>query len=208
LPSDSKFTGFSLLACDSNTVNDPVDIPDEDIPRSFLMGRFPNLALEEEVQFSMLFPRRMATEYMYPEQSSIWTDAGGTEHDIACYVPNAKEEIEEFKCPDPFVAPIDEDFSQRNCIKVNAYSDNEYSQMWSVASTPGTIGFGLNIFMAATWYIGGGKTYKAVPFNLKMCFPCSCWEATCPAAARLKDAPETPSCAQLTGAASTSFSQL
>jgi hypothetical protein len=170
IPSNFDFTGFSLLACDSSAVVDPVQIADEDLPHSFLMGMFPNVAAEDEVQFSMLFPKEMATEAMYPETSSIWTDTEGSQHDMACYVPNERGETKTIVCPSPFLPPNNPDFSARNCIKpcpANAYSNSEYSQMWAVTSFLGALGFCLNTYMAATWYIGGKQFLKGVPFNLK-----------------------------------------
>jgi hypothetical protein len=52
---------------------------------------------------------------------------------------------------------------------VQAYSDGEYHDMWTVSSAPASLGFLLNIFMATTMFIGGKKAFRALPFNLKMC---------------------------------------
>jgi hypothetical protein len=165
---------FAVPDCDVSA--DPKAIEKSETGNAVVFGRFPNLAPYDigQTQFSVLFPRGMATEALFPLESSFYTDPKtGDFYESQCFVPDAESVVELFVCPLPFLPPTTEALIGKvNCIKpcpVQAYSDGEYHDMWIVSSAPASLGLLLNIFMTTTMFIGGKKAFRAVPFNLKMC---------------------------------------
>ncbi len=113
----------------------------------------------------------MADGPLYPKVSSTYIASDGTEFESACFVPKEVTEIAQADCPSPFVNPVDPN-SLKACVQacpIAAYSDSQYSVMWAVFVGIGTIGFALNVFVAATWGLGGKKHFDALPFQLKFC---------------------------------------
>ncbi len=165
---------FAFPDCDVSA--DPKAFEKSETSNAVVFGRFPNLDPYDiaQLQFSMLFPRGMATEALFPLESSFYTDPKtGVLYESQCFVPDAEAAVEHIVCPFPFLSPTTEALIGKvNCIKpcpVQAYSDGEYRDMWTVSSVPASLGLLLNIFMGTTMFIGGKKAFRAVPFNLKMC---------------------------------------
>jgi hypothetical protein len=167
---------FAVPDCDVSA--DPKAIEKAEMGNAVVFGRFPNLVPSDidiaQQQFSFFFSRGMATEALFPLESSFYTDPKtGVLYESQCFVPNAEAAVERVVCPFPFLPPTTEALIGKvNCIKpcpVQAYSDGEYHNMWIVSSTPASLGFILNIFMTTTMFIGGKKTFRALPFYLKMC---------------------------------------
>ncbi len=156
---------------------DPDSIEPSETVNAFLFGRTPNYApyIVMEMQLSTFFPRGMATDALFPSTSSSYTDPDtGILYESPCYSPNADAVVESFRCPFPFLPPIT-DRLRVNCIKpcpVQAYSEDEYHDMWIVSSAPACVGLLLNMYVTLTWYIGGKKHFGGVPFYLKMCVGC------------------------------------
>ncbi len=165
---------FAVPNCDVSA--DPKVIEKAETGNALVFGRFPNLAPYDiaQLQFSMFFPRGMATEALFPLESSFYTDPKtGVLYESQCFVPDVEAAVERVVCPFPFLSPTTEALIGKvNCVKpcpVQAYSDAEYHDMWTVSSAPASLGLLLNIFMATTMFIGGKKALRAVPFHLKMC---------------------------------------
>ncbi len=159
---------FAVPECDISA--DPKAIEKSETSNAVLFGRFPNLAPYDiaQQQFSVLFPRGMATEALFPLESSFYTDPKtGVLYESPCYVPDAEAAVERVVCPFPFLPPTTEALIGKvNCIKpcpVQAYSDGEYHDMWTVSSAPASLGFLLNIFMATTMFIGGNCPERFFP---------------------------------------------
>jgi hypothetical protein len=117
------------------------------------------------------FPADASTEFLYPETSTTYTHADGTTHEVACFIPGEAAEVPTVDCPPPFINPISETHVE-SCIQpcpVQAYTDNEYTLMWGVSNGIGLVGFGLNVFMASTWMMGGKAYMSGQPFQLKAC---------------------------------------
>jgi hypothetical protein len=155
---------------------DADDIEPSETVNAFLFGRTVNYApyAVTQLQYSLFFPRGMATDALFPSISSIYTDPDtGILYESPCYTPNADAVVESVVCPSPFLSPItDELRGKADCIKpcpVQAYSEDEYHNMWIISSTPACVGLLFNIYMTLTWYIGGKKHFESVPFYLKMC---------------------------------------
>ncbi len=163
--------------CDISADADRIE-PSE-TANALLCGRTPNHAPYSVMhqQYSLFFPRGMATDALFPSVSSVYTDPDtGILYESPCYMPNAEVAVESVVCPFPFLPPMtDELRGTANCIKpcpVQAYSEDEYHDMWVISSAPACVGLLFNIYMALTWYIGGKKTFGGVPFYLKMCVGC------------------------------------
>jgi hypothetical protein len=146
---------------------------------AFLFGKNPNYAPYSvtQEQYSFFFPRGMATDELFPSVSSLYTDPDtGILYESPCYMPNAEAVVESVVCPSPFLPPMtDELREKKNCIKpcpVQAYSEDEYHDMWIISCAPACVGLLFNIYMTLTWYIGGKKYFEGVPFYLKMCVGC------------------------------------
>jgi hypothetical protein len=158
---------------------DPDSIEPSETVNALLFGRFPDYAPYNvtQLQHSFFFPRGMVTDALFPSASSLYTDPDtGIVYDSPCYTPSAEALVESAECPSPFLPPMtDELRGKANCIKpcpVQAYSDDEYHDMWIISSAPACLGLLLNIYMTLTWYIGGKTNFKDVPFYLKMCVGC------------------------------------
>jgi hypothetical protein len=165
---------FTVPDCDVSA--DPKASKKSETANALAFGRFPNLAPYDigQRQYSLVFPRGMATEALFPLKSSFYTDPKtGIVYESQCFVPDAEVAVEDVVCPFPFLPPTTEALIGKvNCIKpcpVQAYSDGEYHDMWTVSSAPASLGLLLNIYMATTMFIGGKKAFRAVPFHLKMC---------------------------------------
>ena len=119
---------------------------------------------------SWFFPEHLDTSALYPAVSSIYAHADGTTAEVPCFVPGEVGAIPQIECPAPFVNPISEDMG--GCIQacpVQAYTDGEYTVMWSVSNGIGLIGLFLNLFMACTWLIAGKEHFDSQPYQLKSC---------------------------------------
>jgi hypothetical protein len=85
----------------------------------------------------------------------MYTDRDGQEFVVDCTIPGVTGGTTDITCPEPFLPPIKDD-SMRNCIKpcpVNAYTFEEYDNMWLTSASVSTVGLVLNVYMAATWYL-------------------------------------------------------
>ncbi len=158
---------------------DPDSIEPYETVNALLFGRTPNHAPYSVThqQYSLFFPRGMATDALFPSISSVYTDPDtGILYESPCYIPNAEAVVESAVCPSPFLHPMtDKKTGKANCIKpcpVQAYSEDEYHNMWIIYSAPACVGLLLNIYMTLTWYIGGKKNFGGVPFYLKICVGC------------------------------------
>jgi hypothetical protein len=174
---DQALQQVAFPECDVSA--DPKSIEPSEVVNNMMFGRYPNFFPYDvtAVQFSQLFPRGMATDALYPAESSLYTDPEtGIPYISPCFRPNAKAVVDSVACPSPFVPPTtDELMGKVNCIKpcpVQAYSDEEYHDMWIISSVPACLGLAFNMYMALTWYMGGKKAFQAVNFNLKMCVLC------------------------------------
>jgi hypothetical protein len=168
---------FTFPECDISADAESIDPSDE--INALIFGRYPNVKPYSitEKQYSPFFPRGMATDELYPAVSSLYSDPDtGILYNSPCFRPNATAMVGSVVCPSPFLSPTTDEFIGKvNCIKpcpVQAYSDEEYQDMWSISSAPACIGLVFNIHMALTWYIGGKKAFRDVNFNLKMCVAC------------------------------------
>ncbi len=65
---------FAVPDCDISA--DPKTIEKAETVNAFVFGRFPNLAPNDiaQPQFSVLFPRGMTTDALFPLESSFYTD--------------------------------------------------------------------------------------------------------------------------------------
>jgi hypothetical protein len=158
---------------------DPDGIEPSETVNALLVGRTINYAPYSvtQVQYSLFFPRGMATDALFPNVSSVYTDPDtGILYESPCYTPNAEAVVESEVCPSPFLPPMTDEWrGKKNCIKpcpVQAYSEDEYHDMWIISSAPACVGLLFNIYMTLTWYIGGKKYFAGVPFYLKICVGC------------------------------------
>jgi hypothetical protein len=162
---DGQMAPFSLSSCDAPGGNPDV-ISGEDSALSFALGQYPG-----PESFSVSFPLGMSTADLYPKEFSTFTSAEeGATFNVPCFVPG--EFIAQVvDCPNPFVANPDTQ-SPRGCVKQcpsPAFSDREYTVMWSVKSTVGILGIICNVMMLLTWAIQSRKVVNAVPFQIKSC---------------------------------------
>ncbi len=125
----------------------------------------------------------MSEVALYPLDSSSYTSWDGNTYDVPCTIPGVAVEVDlGYDCPDGFVPPRKGDprnciqvinpqlsvrsvhnrfwyfFISATCnssqsCPVNAYTTEEYDIMWIVAGVVSIIGFILNIYMAATWFV-------------------------------------------------------
>jgi hypothetical protein len=158
---------------------DPESIEPSETVNTLLFGGTPNYALYSvtQLQFSFFFPRGMAADALFPTTSSVYTDPDtGILYESPCYTLNAEAVVESVVCPTPFLSPMTDEWrGKANCIKpcpVQAYSDDEYHDMWIISSAPACVGLLFNMYMTLTWCIGGKKKLLCVPFYLKMCVGC------------------------------------
>ncbi len=112
----------------------------------------------------------MATDALFPVESSLYTDPEtGILYNSPCFRPNAEATIERTVCPSPFLAPMTDAFLGKvNCIKpcpVQAYSDEEYHDMWIISSVPACLGLAFNMYMALTWYSTGAWRIHWLSFS-------------------------------------------
>jgi hypothetical protein len=102
---------------------DPEGFGVSEVSNTIAFGRFPNLAPYDGsgkyFQSSLFFPRGMATEALFPDVSSTYTDPDtGTQYESPCYKPKANTSTEAVLCPFPFVKPQTDKFIGKvNCIK-------------------------------------------------------------------------------------------
>jgi hypothetical protein len=164
---------------DCDVSADPGSIETSETVNAFVFGRTPPYAPYNvtQVQYSLFFPRGMATDALFPTTSSVYTDPDtGILYESPCYTPNAEAVVESVVCPFPFLPPLTDQWrGKANCVKpcpVQAYSDGEYHTMWIISSAPACLGLLCNIFIALTWYIGGNKFFASNPFYMKMCVGC------------------------------------
>ena len=120
---------------------------------------------------SMAWPKGMDVEFLYPEFSSLYTFPNGASYEVSCFTQEKEVAIQRVDCPDDFVNPVDPNHLKPRVkpCPVAVYTDAEYSFMWSIAGIVGIIGILPSIFMVTTWYVGGTKVYRAVPYHLKVC---------------------------------------
>ena len=143
---------MTIPECDISA--DPDGIELSETVNAFLFGRTPNYApyIVTQMQWSLFFPRGMATDALFPSTSSVYTDPDtGILYESPCYTPNAEAVVESVVCPSPFLSPMtDELRGKANCIKpcpVQAYSEDEYHVMWIISSAPACVGLLFNIYM-------------------------------------------------------------
>ena len=91
------------------------DIPQEEWGSAFLLGRLPHSEISG-MRHPFSFPMNMATEQLYPIESSKYVHSDGVAYDVQCFNPGDKK-VEDIKCPDPFVPPL-MDGSIDPCVKV------------------------------------------------------------------------------------------
>jgi hypothetical protein len=161
-----------MLECDVPG-GDNTQIPEEDSGIAFLLGQRLQVSFNNSIggRNSWAFPANMASESLYPESSSLYTTKDGTEHAVSCFIPKEASDAAQADCPFPFVNPVDQG-NIKPCVQacpVAAYSDEEYSAMWTPYVVVGTVGFLLNIFVVCTWALGKKKEFQALPFQLKFC---------------------------------------
>ncbi len=175
VPPEQALQQVKFPECDVSADADSIEPPET--VNAFLFGRTPNSARYTltQSQYSLFFPRGMATDALFPSTSSVYTDPDtGILYESPCYTPNAEAVVESVVCPSPFLPPMTGE-RRGNCIKpcpVQAYSEDEYHDMWIISSAPACVGLLCNMYMTLTWYIGGKKNFKGVPFYLKMCVGC------------------------------------
>jgi hypothetical protein len=119
---------------------------------------------------SCYFPTNLSSDFLYPEKTVVYTDADGTSYDVSCFVPRTAE-VQTVQCPLPFVNPLAVDNVQ-SCIQscpVSAYTDEEYTFMWSFSNGIGAVGLLLNLYMALTWTIADKRDLMKTPYQLKFC---------------------------------------
>jgi hypothetical protein len=171
-------TPFRFLECDTAVGGDLGQIPEEDYSVAAILGQFPSIftvAIEtkEIGVLSWLFPPNLATDRLYPKEFVQYADADGISFSVPCFIPGEAKRVTR-SCPAssaPFVSPLNPDRSE-TCIKpcpVPAYTDGEYSVMWAISSCIGTLGLGLNSFMACTWVLSGRKAFASIVTQLKAC---------------------------------------
>jgi hypothetical protein len=161
---DGSWSPFRLLSCDAPGGNLEAIRP-EDSGIAFVLGQYPGPAY-----LSWSFPPGMATDFLYPEVSSVFTTSDGALHDVACFIPGETATVQA-SCPSPYV-PNPDPKSPRSCVKpcpVPAYTDGEYTMMWSIKSVVGVVGLFLNLLLLATWAVQPSKVFKMVPFQVKAC---------------------------------------
>ncbi len=175
--SGQRLKQWTFPECDVSA--NPDSIEASEMINAFVFGRAPNYAPYSVMQYqlSMVFPRGMATDALFPSTSSVYTDPEtGIIYESPCYTPNAEAVVKSIVCPSPFLPPMTNRWrGKRNCIKpcpVQAYSDDEYRAMWIISSAPACLGLLFNVFMSLTWYIGGKKFFASTPFYMKMCVGC------------------------------------
>jgi hypothetical protein len=185
---------FRLFDCDVSG-GDRDQIADEDAVASFIVGRWP--ATHADNPMSLEFPVGMSTSAMWPEESSQYL-LGDVEVEVACFIPGVTEVISEVNCPLPFLSSTEEG-TNAPCVfacPVPAYDSDQYSAMWSITVLLGLWGLSLNgmnhipslpphspdvpltsssplkyppVWMLATWWLGGKKSFKEVKPQLKAC---------------------------------------
>jgi hypothetical protein len=165
----STWAPFHLLPCDV-TGGNLDDIPDGDEISAFLLGQYPP---SESVMgvLAIDFPPNVDGAALYPEEFSTYTTAEGEMYDVQCFISGEEPEAAAFVCPAPFLSPIEAQTSA-NCVKacpVPAYTIEEYDLMWVAYSIPSTVGLALNLFMCATWVLGGKRSFNSQPFPIKLC---------------------------------------
>ena len=180
LPSgpEGQRSPFRLLECDSPG-GDTDLIPEEDSAIAFILGQWPanpEVIYPEHGEFnasvSIHFPANINTDALYPNETVTYTHPTGEQQEVPCFIPNdITMLIDEVVCPYPFVPPLSE-YNIESCIQpcpVNAYTNAEYTWMWTTANGIGLLGFGLNLFVALTWGMGGPSTFRNVSYQLKWC---------------------------------------
>jgi hypothetical protein len=106
------------------------------------------------VRFAGYFPPNLDTSALYPKQATAYTFPDGTTAEVGCFAPG-KGKIIQVECPSPFVHPILPD-STDNCVQPcpnQAYSKEEYTQIWGVSIGIELLGLLLNAFMMFTWMV-------------------------------------------------------
>ncbi len=106
-------------------------------------------------RFAGYFPPNLDTSALYPEQATAYTFPDGTTAEVGCFAPG-KEKIVERECPSPFVRRISIRNSKQPCVQPcpnQAYSKEEYTQIWGVSIGIELLGLLLNAFMMFTWLV-------------------------------------------------------
>jgi hypothetical protein len=136
---------------------------------SFLLGQMKGTPDDTEL-YSMVFPEGLASDFLYPETSVVYTKADGTTYDVSCFAYGVME-VPKVDCPYPFVNPLSSENVQ-GCIQpcpVQAYTEDEYTSMWRWFNGIGMVGLILNLYMAATYALAGKKQFSKTPYQLKFC---------------------------------------
>ncbi len=104
--------------CDVSADADSIE-PSETV-NAFVFGRFPDYAPYSvtQTQYSLFFPRGMATDELFPSTSSVYTDPDtGVFYESPCYTPNAEAVVQSAVCPSPFLSPMTDKLrGKANCI--------------------------------------------------------------------------------------------
>jgi hypothetical protein len=168
---DGDRTPFRMLDCDVPG-GDPDKIAPIDAALSFVNGQWPLQYQSSHGRNSWYFPANIETTALYPESSSAYSGDDGKMFDVPCFAPKRVEgAIIDTDCPSPFLASITPDHYQ-SCIQpcpVAAFTDEQYTVMWSFSVAMGVLGFLLNAFVACTWVLGGKRLFKKQPFEIKFC---------------------------------------
>ena len=166
-----EWNSFEPLQCDVSG-GKAQDISPENSVSAFFFGQYPAVLHPVYGHYSMYFPLHTSPGMLYPKENSEYTDVkSGTVYDVPCFAPGEVAEVDKVVCPDPFLSPTKAS-AVRNCVKpcpVQAYDDEEYTQMWLAFCIPGLVGLVVNLFMGATWTIATKNYFKSLPFNVKVC---------------------------------------
>jgi hypothetical protein len=169
--SSDDLNPFRLFGCDV-TGGNISDIAEADYATAFLLGRYPRNIPASEWTLAVDFPEGMDAVALYPDAIVNYTVPAGEKYEVPCFNSNQDYEVEVINCIAPYVSPLRAENAYKGCVKPcpsPAYSEVEYTTMWTVATSIALVGLILNIFMAATWALGGKKHFREQPFGMKAC---------------------------------------
>ncbi len=106
------------------------------------------------MRFAGYFPPNLDTSALYPEQATAYTFSDETTAEVACFAPG-KGKVIQPPCTFPFVYPVLPEPTS-SCVQPcpnQAYSKQEYTQIWGVSMGIELLGLLLNAFMTFTWTV-------------------------------------------------------